>query len=124
MTNTKYKRKEFNFDKWGAFFAFGDKQFNEQKEEGVDYVSLGTGLVARKDNFKQMIKALTKFSQDERERELKIRGKKNIIVYELNNHEAFYTGDIEPAMEVLEGYGFTRQEVVDVYNEIRNKQNS
>lgn len=33
----------------GAFFAFSDKQFNEQKKEGVQYVNVFAGLVCPKD---------------------------------------------------------------------------
>ena len=39
----------------GAFWAFSDKQFNEQKKEGVKYVSMGAGIICPKDNVKKLI---------------------------------------------------------------------
>lgn len=124
MNKPIYERKDFDFSKWGAFFAFGQKQFDEQKEDGVKYVSLGAGLLARKDNAKEMLKALKQFSKDERQRELDIKGKDGIIRYELDNHEAFYTSDIDATVEAVEGYGITREEVRKVYNQERDKRNS
>ena len=34
----------------GAFFAFSQSQFDEQKKEGVIYVSMGAGLICPKEN--------------------------------------------------------------------------
>lgn len=36
-----YQTKHFDFKAYGAFFAFGQKQFDEQKVEGVEYVADG-----------------------------------------------------------------------------------
>ena len=33
------------FNRTNSFFAFGDKQFQEQRKEGVKYASLGNGLI-------------------------------------------------------------------------------
>lgn len=47
------------FDKYGAFFAFSNEKFNEQKREGVTYASMGnSGLIAPKGTGKQIIKEL------------------------------------------------------------------
>lgn len=42
----------------GAFFAFSDKQFNEQKQEGIKYVSMGAGLICPKENADKLNKEL------------------------------------------------------------------
>lgn len=34
----------------GAFWAFSNKQFDEQKKEGIKYVSMGQGLICPKEN--------------------------------------------------------------------------
>jgi hypothetical protein len=38
-----------------------------------------------------------------------------IIRYELGNYEAWYTGDITDAYEVLKTYGYTREQIMAVY---------
>ena len=43
------------FEKAGAFFAFSDKQFEEQKKEGVRYSYMGAGLICPKENQKQYL---------------------------------------------------------------------
>ena len=40
--------------KYGAFFAFGNAQFDEQRKEGIKYVSLGMGLIAQADNYREL----------------------------------------------------------------------
>ncbi len=42
----------------GAFWAFGEKQFNEQKVTGIIYAQLGAGLMCPKENVDSLIKAL------------------------------------------------------------------
>lgn len=44
--------------KHGAFFAFGDKQFEERKVDGVKYASLGMGIICPVDNYKELVKDL------------------------------------------------------------------
>lgn len=53
--------------------------------------------------------------------ELKTFGKEKIILYELNNHECFYTGDYSEIFEEMEEYGITNEEVKKVYFENLNK---
>ena len=40
----------------GAFFAFSQSQFDEQKKEGVIYVSMGAGLICPKENAENALK--------------------------------------------------------------------
>ena len=49
--------------------------------------------------------------------------RKDNILYELNNHEAFYTGEIEDTLNAL-GAGYTRKEVLAVFWEKQNEVNS
>ena len=42
----------------GAFCAFGTKQFDEQKKEGVKYISMGAGLICPKENADKLNKEL------------------------------------------------------------------
>ena len=55
---TKDDEISFVISKHGAFWAFSNSQFDEQKREGVKYISLGAGLVCPIDNAKILSKEL------------------------------------------------------------------
>ena len=95
----------------GGFFAFGNKQFHEQRKEGVVYVSMGLGLIAPKGTHIQLGKDLAEVSKDNIIFDLETNGKKKIIHRELANHEAQITISIDNTCDALEGYGITREEV-------------
>jgi len=95
----------------GAFFAFGDKQLDEQKQEGVSYVSLGMGLIAPKENASKIIEGLESIYTEGIQQDISDNGIKAIIHRELANHEAQITGDISDTVEALEFYGITRAQV-------------
>lgn len=107
------------FNRCGVFFAFSTEQFNEGKtplKEGDKYVSMGMGGYLPKseiDNFSSGMKELSKwFKQAIKDN----KARRSLIAYELANHEAYYTGDIEDTLNVL-GSDYSREEVLKVYNE-------
>jgi hypothetical protein len=75
-TEGEFIKKEFKFSDYGAFFAFGDKQFNEQKKEGVKYVSMGAGLICPKSEASTIMKKFDDFNREQKALERKWRGKK------------------------------------------------
>lgn len=98
-----------------AFFCFSQKQFDEQKTEGVEYVSMGGGLICPKENAKALrddIKAESKRSINE---DLANNSTKEIIWRELANHEAQISCSIEDTLSALQGYGITADEVAAEY---------
>jgi len=96
----------------GAFFAFSQKQLNEQKKEGVTYVLLGSsGLVCPKSNAQRLAEGLTRIASEGRKEDLAENGKKGVIHRELGNHEFSYTGDITDTVSALSGYGITEEEI-------------
>jgi len=98
-----------------AFWAFGDKQFNEKKEEGVVYVSMGAGLICPKDTSRTLRDGLNKTYEAAIKKDIEINGKEKIIKRELYNYESFYTGDPSNAIEALSGYNFTQEEIMKIY---------
>ena len=101
----------------GVFFAFSNTQFDENKttlEEGDKYVSIRSGGYAPKskaaafwtgmDNLDKWYKAEIKAN----------KARKAHILYELNNHEAYYTGCIESTLECL-GEDYSEAEVLAVF---------
>lgn len=120
------KEKEENINKLcvdcGAFFAFSNEQFDENRTplaEGDKYVSFGGGGYMPKSNkikwFEGMVAIGKKFFDDIDNNNLK----EEYILYELNNHEAFYTGDITSTKEVF-GEIYTDEEVMAVYKKFAN----
>lgn len=114
------------FKEVGLFWAFSDQQFYENKTpltEGDKYVSVGAGGYLPKskvDEFIENSKAITKWEKNE------IKNKKlarEQIAYELANHEAYYTGELEDTYDALGGV-YTMEEINAVYLEElpKNKQ--
>ncbi len=70
-----YQEKDFDFSKYWAFFAFWDKQFEEAKEEWLtisDYVDVNMGwLIAKKSNYKEMLKAFKEHAENEKNKSKK-----------------------------------------------------
>lgn len=100
------------------FFAFSNEQFAENKtplQEGEKYVHLFAGAYMPKgqvDNYLKGIESINKWYKGEVNVNKKMR--ETEILYELNNHEAYYTGSIEDTILSL-GKDYTRKEVWKVY---------
>lgn len=108
-------------DKAGAFYCFGQKQFNKQKQKGVKYVSLGAGLVSPKETYEELLESMGNIIDEGRKQDLKENKRRGVVMRELNNREAFYTGDINETVEALEPYNIKRAYVLEVYNTEKSK---
>lgn len=104
------------FEEFGVFFAFGKKQFEEQRKEGVEYCTVfGAGDCVPKLQAEEFVRRLALAHKEAREQALSEMGIEAIIRYQLNNHEATYTRCIDDALEALKGYSVTRDQVMSVY---------
>lgn len=108
----------------GMFFAFSNEQFNENKtplQDGEKYVSLGAGCYLPKSKVNAYLngsKEIDKWFKSE-VKQNKLR--KEHIIYELSNHEAWYTMEIEDTLTAL-GEDFTEDEVKKVFwSEYKNQ---
>ena len=106
--------------KQGAFFAFGQRQFDEAKKEGVKYVRLFGGLICPKDNAEKLLENLDRINKQGIKKDLAENGKKNVIYRELANHEAQITYDITSTSAALSGYGITDEEIQAEFREFLN----
>lgn len=103
------------FDDYGVFFAFSKDQFDKQKKDGVKYLDGGAGMLIPKDIAKEFQDEYNKLYLDFDNKILSDKELKNkYILYQLLNHEAFYTGDYYETFERL-GKGYTIEEVKAVY---------
>ena len=100
----------------GAFFAFGQQQLDEKKQEGVVYVSMGSGLIVPKENASKILKGLESINTEGIKQDISENGIKAIIHRELANYEAQITGSISDTVEALEDYEITREQVREEYN--------
>ena len=100
----------------GAFFAFSKKQLNEEKKEGVVYVSMGSGLIVPKENASKILKGLESINTEGIKQDISENGIKAIIHRELANYEAQITGSISDTVEALGDYEITREQVREEYN--------
>ena len=105
----------------GAFFAFSSAQFNESKKEGVEYVSLGAGLIIPEENAKEFGKCFDAIQTDAIKRIKEKYSVEYIVEYELGNHECYCTGDIEPAVDALDSYNIQRDTIKRIYSETIHK---
>ena len=109
------------FKECGVFWAFSEDQFNASKtplKEGEKYVSIGAGGYLPKGNVPKFSEGMERIRKEHNaavKASRKLR--RDLIAYELRNHEAHYTGDITDTMEAL-GKGFTLKEVRKVYSEM------
>ena len=119
LKNQKEQRTSNTLKNHGVFFAFSNEQFEKNKtplEEGDKYVSIGAGGYMPKSKAEQFFIQMEDdnkwFNACIKEYDLR----KKLIAYELANHEAFYTGELEDTINAL-GSDYTEEEVRQVYNE-------
>ena len=103
------------FNRTGTFFAFSQKQFEEGRKDNVKYVNLGQGMLTEKPFVEEVINELDKIYKDSIQQDLKENGKDKIILRELENHEAFYVGNIEDTIHKLEDYPITEDNISHIY---------
>lgn len=100
-----------------AFFAFNKKQFEEHKIEGVEYVSLGQGLISPVDTAIDLIDTLNSIHDQRIKYETENNTHHDLIWYELGNHECQISRDITPVVELMKDYGIEEEEVKREYKE-------
>ena len=102
------------------FFAFSNEQFEKSKtslEDGEKYVNLGAGCFIPKFQVNNFLDGTEKIKKEFSAAVKANKGmRKKLIAYELANHEAWYTGEIDDTMSAL-GAGYTKKEVWAVWQE-------
>lgn len=92
------------FETTGAFWAFGQKQFDEAKKEGVRYVSLGAGCVCPKDQVNTLLDGLENIIDAGVKADVEENGAEAIIRREYFNHECQISMDTSCAVGALSGH--------------------
>lgn len=103
------------FEECGTFFAFSQQQLDEKIKPNIKYVQLPGGMFNPKETAQKLIDGLGIIYKESIEEDMAENGKDAIILRELENHEAFYTGLIDATVEKLEDYPITRQEIAIIF---------
>lgn len=101
------------------FFAFSDKQFEENKtplKEGEKYLRMFGGSFMPAGNLEQWKAGDKEIGDWFREQIATHNLRRAHIAYELHNHEATYTYEIDQALDAL-GDDYTEEEVRAVFRE-------
>ena len=109
------------FSETGAFFAFGNKQFNEQKKEGVKYINMQGGLICPEQNVELLINSLDEIWKKAIAQDIAENGKIGIIHRELANHECQITNDYSAIIENMKAYGIEEIEILKEWPNYFNK---
>jgi hypothetical protein len=136
ITELKQKKQEMfstAFSELGVFFAFNSEQFpegiNNLKENGIlldgeKLTSMGSGGYFPSKNYNALMSENKKIEKWYKFQLKEIKdGKKDLILYELRNHECFYSRDISDVFEILIPLGITKKEIEKVYNENKDNEN-
>jgi hypothetical protein len=99
----------------GAFFAFGNAQFDAAMTKGVNYTPMGNGLYCPNENRMRLNDALDNAITQGVAADVAENGIEAIINRELGNHEAQITGDIGDTVGALHGYGISAEQVQAQY---------
>ena len=92
------------FEKTGAFFAFSQKQYDEQFKTGIVYVDMGRGMICPKQNASKLINGLQKILTESIEADVTENGVEAIIRREYFNYESQLSGCTEDAFNALREY--------------------
>jgi len=103
----------------GVFWAFSRSQFEENKtplKEGEKYVDIGAGGFMPKGNVDKYIAGMKEIAINFKNQIAENGVQVDHILYELHNHECFYTGNIDSAFEVLEHEGYSKEMVLGIFH--------
>ncbi|WPJ30553.1 hypothetical protein [Pseudoalteromonas phage vB_PalP_Y7] len=100
------------FEKYGVFFAYSKKQFDEgvlkiKLDAGQKMVNVGSGMFCEKSKTTSFLNELEAIFEQNKKDLLEKVGAESIIKYELENHESYYTGCTDSACDALADYDIT-----------------
>jgi len=105
------------FERTGAFFAFSKSQLEDGSKgrPKADFVSLGGGLLAPKENVKDLVNGLSEINSEGIAADIAENGKPAIIQRELGNYETQLSGDMSETVEALVDYDISEADIKKEY---------
>lgn len=128
MNNQYFKIKKIHqanidkiLDEYKVFWAFSKEQLEQGKmktriSEDKDLVSIGMGGFCPRKNADKLFAQLDK-EENRYNKELKKEkdAKEQAILYELNNHECFYTQNFSAVVEIFKSL-YSKKDIATVFN--------
>jgi len=108
------------FNKYNAFFAFSQTQFEEKYTKGTKYVHLGTGLYCPKYTYKELINELDTIQSEGIKQDVKDNGAVAIIEREYFNLETQISMNTDALFDRMQPYQnihpnqFTKETILQV----------
>lgn len=102
----------------GIFFAFDEEQFQEQKQDGVEYCCTDYGMIIPKHKMEEY-KSKSREISDKYNKEIaQLFGLDKFIADTLENQETYYSGDLEEALEIVQNTftECTMEDIERIYN--------
>ncbi len=124
LKNEQQEKVNQHLTNCGVFFAFSNEQFEQGKTplaEGDKYVSIGSGGYMPKSKVEEFRKGMADIGTWYKNAVKSNKARIANIIYELGNHECWYTYDIQPALDAL-GPEYSAAEVMEVFNKELDKQ--
>ena len=118
LSDYKEPKLKTIFKMYGCFFAFSNKQFDEQSKPLVDYVRLPIGLICPRYHANSVVIAIGRTVVKSIMEDVLDNGIHAIVRRELSNHEANYTMSIEDTVDCLAEYrihGIDREMVDNIF---------
>lgn len=128
LKTERQKRYDALFEKVGLFWAFGNEQFKEAMEkhpvdDGFKYVSIGMGGYFPGQNKQAYVDGMSELNAWEKQAKKELKeneaATESAILYELNNHECFYSCDLTEVIELFDGI-YTPEQIRRVYKKHTN----
>ena len=101
MTTQTEKEMSAVFEKYGIFWAFNQKQYDESAKEGVTYVRMPAGELCPKEHAKAYVEEACEIINNGVKRQVEEQGAEAIIRDEFFNHECQITMDISSMKEAI-----------------------
>jgi len=98
-------------EKFGAFFAFSKKQFEEEADPNIVYAIMGSGMITPKEHARKMMDEMNAAFNEHVKQTLAEHSVDNLIDDELANYECQIVSDWSDAADALEPFGITSEQV-------------
>ena len=105
-----------DFEQFGAFFAFSNKQYEEKAELDITYVQLVHGLICPKENADACLDYMQNYSENRIKKDKEKHTTKEIMWREFANYECQIVMSVEDALPTLLEYGYTKDEIDKEYS--------